>query len=95
MSDDVIDIDERRKQRSPSREKRPPPQETYEQVLRRALARARLPLVPREHEVAVLIWRAAEAAGSDPDKAATFLEMAAQRLRQKGGDDNDPPPAGA
>jgi hypothetical protein len=40
-----------------------------------------------------LIWRAAEVAVSDPERAADFLEMAAQRLR-KGGDENEPPPGG-
>jgi hypothetical protein len=50
--DDIIDLEERRKQSKPPKS---PPHETAEEVLRRALARARIPLVPLEHEVAVLI----------------------------------------
>ena len=92
--DDVIDIETQRKKRTRSRGK-PLPHETFEQVLKRALGRARLELVPREHEVALLIWRVATSANSEPEKAATLLEMAAQRLRTKGGDDNGPTPAGA
>jgi hypothetical protein len=54
-------------------------------ALRRALARNSIRCLSVKHEAALLIWRAAEVADSYPDKAADFLEMAAQRLR-KGGD---------
>jgi hypothetical protein len=63
-------------------------------AIRRALARTdSIRCLSPQHEAALFIWRAAAVADADPDKAADFLEMAAQRLR-KGGDDNDPPPAG-
>jgi hypothetical protein len=76
---DIIDMKAQRKKRRPSVE--------AEQALRRALARGSpLRCLSLRHEIAVLIWRAAAAADSDPDKAANFLEMAAQRLRQKGGE---------
>lgn len=78
MSEDIIDIEERRK-------KRVPQQETFEQKLRRAIARG-TPMRPLSpwHEAALFVWRAIAVADTDPDKAADFLEMAAQRLRQKG-----------
>jgi hypothetical protein len=92
---DIIDIETRRKKRKPSRTK-PPPHETVEQTLRRALARA----TPRsfhclsaKHEAAIFIWRAAEVADRDPDEAGGYLEMAAQRLWKGGG--NEPPAGGA
>jgi hypothetical protein len=56
-------------------------------ALRRALARKSIRCLPAKHEAALFVWRAAEVADRDPDKAADFLEMAAQRLRQKGNDE--------
>lgn len=86
MTDEIIDIEERRKKREPSREKRHPSAESFEQKLRRAIARGTpmRPLSPK-HEAALFVWHAAACADTDPDKPADFLEMAAQRLR-KGGD---------
>jgi hypothetical protein len=52
-------------------------------ALRRALARNSIRCMPAKHEAALLIWRAAAVADADPDKAADFLEMAAQRLRRR------------
>jgi hypothetical protein len=64
-------------------------------AIRRALARtSSIRCLSPQHEAALFIWRAAAVADSDPNRAADYLEMAAQRLR-KGGDGNESPPGGA
>jgi hypothetical protein len=85
---DIIDIETRRKKRKPL-----PDTEKLSAALRRAIARGSpMRCLSAKHEAAILIWRATAIADADPNNAADFLEMAAQRLRKGGG--NAPPPAG-